>query len=56
MYHAGKNNVPLCGTRGTGGRYNVLVVDAKTWNSLSINQRCSKCVSILQKQASKDKH
>ena len=47
-YHAGKHNNPLCGARGTGNRFNVVCVDAATWNTLSDNQKCSKCVEKIK--------
>lgn len=46
-YHATKNGLPLCGTRGNGNRFNVVCVPASDWNALSAEQRCSKCVAKI---------
>jgi len=52
VYHAKRNglNVPLCGTRGTGDRYNVVSVPAKDWNELDTGSRCRKCSEIIAKK------
>jgi hypothetical protein len=47
-YHAGKHGAPLCGTRGHGNRYNVIVLAPKEWNELSEDQRCTKCAAKIQ--------
>ncbi len=47
-YHAGKPGAPLCGTRGHGNRYNVVVLGAKEWNALAATQRCEKCIAKIR--------
>lgn len=49
-YHAGKGRIPLCGAKGSGGRYNVIVLKPSEWKTLPKTQRCSKCVERLTKQ------
>jgi hypothetical protein len=52
-YHAGRPGFPLCGARGTGNRYNVVVFGPADWNALKPEQRCSRCVEQIQKRAEK---
>lgn len=54
VYHAGpRYDAPLCGTRGSGNRFNVVVLGPKDWNQLDPKNRCSKCCeAILKKKAS----
>lgn len=53
-YHAAKNGLPLCGTRGTGNRYNVVCLPPKEWNALPEHQMCQKCADkIRAKKAQK---
>lgn len=47
-YHAGKPGAPLCGTRGHGNRYNVVVLRPKEWNELPADQRCQKCIAKIR--------
>lgn len=47
-YHAGRGRIPLCGARGHGDRYNVIVLAPKEWNALPEEQRCSKCVAKIR--------
>lgn len=50
LYHAGKYNAPLCGTRGNGNRYGVIVLAPKEWNALDVASRCTKCVAKIQQR------
>jgi hypothetical protein len=48
-YHARTQaGQPMCGTRGSGNRYNVISVGAKEWNELSHDQRCTKCAEKIR--------
>jgi len=47
-YHAGKKGIPLCGTKGSGNRYNVVVLSSSEWNLLSQDQKCSKCLAKIK--------
>lgn len=46
-YHAGKNGNPLCGARGTGGRWNVVCLKPSEWNALQPAQRCDRCAQKI---------
>lgn len=47
-YHAGKHGNPLCGSRGTASRYNVVCLGPKEWNATPVEQRCSKCAAKIK--------
>ena len=47
-YHAAKNGMALCGSRGSANGYNVLIVAAAEWNVLNPNNRCSKCCDKIR--------
>lgn len=53
-YHAGKPGAPLCGARGHGNRYNVVVLRPKEWNELPADQRCQKCIAKIRDNKRKD--
>lgn len=52
-YHAMKNNLPLCGARGTGDRFNVICLPPKGWNALPVGLRCEKCIAKIQAMRNK---
>lgn len=51
-YHLGRKSVtahiPVCGARGRGDRYNVVVLTQKEWDALSENNRCEKCAAKIR--------
>ncbi len=50
MNHAGKNGIPVCGTKGKGDRFNVVVLGPKDWNQTKPENRCSKCIAKLKRE------
>jgi hypothetical protein len=52
-YHAGKHGIPICGTKGSANRWNVICLSANDWNNTATDLRCSKCVCELKKKAVK---
>lgn len=52
-YHAMKNNLPLCGAKGTGNRFNVVCLPPSGWNALAEALRCEKCIAKIQAMRNK---
>ncbi|ULF52606.1 hypothetical protein LBP97_23215 [Serratia marcescens] len=48
IYHAEKNNLPMCGQSGQIGGFYSCTISPKGWNQLPVELKCKKCITKLK--------
>ncbi|MBK5571773.1 MAG: hypothetical protein I8N66_36045 [Ensifer sp. SSB1] len=49
VYHARRNNRPLCGATGNAKGFHAVAVSPKEWNALDESKRCKRCAESIRK-------
>ena len=52
IYHAAKNNLPMCGQLGQIGGFYAYTVSPNGWNQLPDEQKCKKCIAKIKAKKS----